>query len=176
MNPGEQRLCDDHEISGLIAVDGSQVRHGPPRRSASLPGRRSVARCSAGPAAGSRAAPAARAKMSMSVPSISRSIATISGKSARWPVLRGTEIPFDVDGAEVVLVDDVLFTGRTVRAALNAICDLGRPACIRLAVLVDRGHREIPIQPDVVGLHVDDRSRRPCARAASCRSIRSTKS
>ncbi len=47
---------------------------------------------------------------------------------ARWPVLRGTEIPFDVDGAEVVLVDDVLFTGRTVRAALNAICDLGRPA------------------------------------------------
>ncbi len=71
-----------------------------------------------------------------------------------WPVLRGTEIPFDIDGAEVVLVDDVLFTGRTVRAALNAICDLGRPACVRLAVLVDRGHRELPIQPDVVGLSV----------------------
>jgi len=71
-----------------------------------------------------------------------------------WPVLRGTEIPFDIDGAEVVLVDDVLFTGRTVRAALNAICDLGRPACVRLAVLVDRGHRELPIQPDVVGLNV----------------------
>jgi pyrimidine operon attenuation protein/uracil phosphoribosyltransferase len=70
----------------------------------------------------------------------------------RWPVLRGTEIPFDVDGAEVVLVDDVLFTGRTVRAAINAICDLGRPACVRLAVLVDRGHRELPIQPDFVGL------------------------
>ena len=69
-------------------------------------------------------------------------------------MLRGTEIPFDVDGAEMVLVDDVLFTGRTVRAALNAICDLGRPACIRLAVLVDRGHREMPIQPDVVGLSV----------------------
>ena len=51
-------------------------------------------------------------------------------------------------------MDDVLFTGRTVRAALNAICDLGRPACIRLAVLVDRGHREIPIHPDVVGLAV----------------------
>ena len=59
-------------------------------------------------------------------------------------MLRGTEIPFDVDGAEVVLVDDVLFTGRTVRAALNAICDLGRPASVRLAVLVDRGHRELP--------------------------------
>jgi pyrimidine operon attenuation protein/uracil phosphoribosyltransferase len=76
------------------------------------------------------------------------------GQAQRWPVLRGTEIPFNLDGAEVVLVDDVLFTGRTVRAALNAICDLGRPASIRLAVLVDRGHREIPIQPDVVGLHV----------------------
>lgn len=72
----------------------------------------------------------------------------------RWPVLRGTEIPFDVDGAEIVLVDDVLYTGRTVRAALNAICDLGRPACIRLAVLVDRGHREIPVHADVVGLSV----------------------
>ncbi len=76
------------------------------------------------------------------------------GEGERWPVLRGTEIDFALDGAEVVLVDDVLFTGRTVRAALNAICDLGRPACIRLAVLVDRGHREIPIHPDVVGLTV----------------------
>jgi pyrimidine operon attenuation protein / uracil phosphoribosyltransferase len=76
------------------------------------------------------------------------------GRAARWPVLRGTEIPFDVDGAEIVLVDDVLFTGRTVRAALNAVCDLGRPACVRLAVLVDRGHRELPIQPDVLGLGV----------------------
>src|SRR5437763_3403869 len=72
----------------------------------------------------------------------------------RWPVLLGTEIPFRVDGAEIILVDDVLFTGRTIRAALNAICDLGRPACVRLAVLVDRGHRELPIQPDVVGLQV----------------------
>ena len=69
-------------------------------------------------------------------------------------MLRGTEIPFDIDNAEVVLVDDVLFTGRTVRAALNAICDLGRPASVRLAVLVDRGHREIPIQADVAGLKV----------------------
>ncbi len=69
-------------------------------------------------------------------------------------MLHGTEIPFNVEGADVVLVDDVLFTGRTVRAALNAICDLGRPASVRLAVLVDRGHRELPIQPDVVGLEV----------------------
>ncbi|MDG3006311.1 bifunctional pyr operon transcriptional regulator/uracil phosphoribosyltransferase PyrR [Paludisphaera mucosa] len=73
-------------------------------------------------------------------------------QARRWPVLRGTEIPFDVDGADVVLVDDVLFTGRTIRAAIDAICDLGRPARIRLAVLVDRGWRELPIQPDVVGL------------------------
>lgn len=73
----------------------------------------------------------------------------------RWPVLHGTDIPFDVDGAEIVLVDDVLFTGRTVRAALNAICDLGRPARVRLATLIDRGHREIPVHPDVVGLVVD---------------------
>ena len=73
------------------------------------------------------------------------------GHSTRWPVLRGTEVPFAVDGADVVLVDDVLYTGRTVRAALNAVCDLGRPARIRLAVLVDRGERELPIQPDIVG-------------------------
>jgi pyrimidine operon attenuation protein/uracil phosphoribosyltransferase len=76
------------------------------------------------------------------------------GHSRRWPVLRGTEIPFPVDGAEIVLVDDVLFTGRTIRAAINAICDLGRPGRIRLAVLVDRGHRELPIEPEVVGLHL----------------------
>ena len=53
-----------------------------------------------------------------------------------------------------MLVDDVLFTGRTVRAALNAVCDLGRPARVRLAVLIDRGHRELPVQPDVVGMDV----------------------
>ncbi len=75
-------------------------------------------------------------------------------RAARWPVLHGTEIPFDIDGADVVLVDDVLFTGRTIRAAINSLCDLGRPARIRLATLVDRGHRELPIQPDVVGLLV----------------------
>lgn len=73
-------------------------------------------------------------------------------QASHWPVLRGTEIPFHVDGAEIVMVDDVLFTGRTTRAALNTICDLGRPARVRLAALVDRGHREFPIQPDIVGL------------------------
>ena len=75
-------------------------------------------------------------------------------QSNRWPVLLGTQIPFEIDGADVVLVDDVLFTGRTVRAALNTLCDLGRPSRVRLAVLVDRGHREIPVQADIVGLTV----------------------
>lgn len=67
------------------------------------------------------------------------------------PQVRKTEIPFSVDGKRVVLVDDVIFTGRTVRAALDAIMDLGRPRWIRLAVVIDRGHRELPIQPDFVG-------------------------
>jgi pyrimidine operon attenuation protein/uracil phosphoribosyltransferase len=62
-----------------------------------------------------------------------------------------TEIPVPLDGAVVVLCDDVLFTGRTVRSALNALCDLGRPAAVQLAVMVDRGHRELPIRPDFVG-------------------------
>ena len=70
---------------------------------------------------------------------------------AEHPVLRKTEIPFDVNGRRVVLVDDVLFTGRTIRAALDAIIDLGRPDCIRLAVLIDRGHRDLPIHADHVG-------------------------
>ncbi|MBD2088644.1 bifunctional pyr operon transcriptional regulator/uracil phosphoribosyltransferase PyrR [Microcoleus sp. FACHB-1515] len=62
-----------------------------------------------------------------------------------------TEIPFDLSGKIVVLVDDVIFKGRTIRAALNAVNDYGRPEIIRLAVLVDRGHREVPIQPDFTG-------------------------
>ena len=73
---------------------------------------------------------------------------------ADHPVLRKTEIPFDVDGAKIVLVDDVLFTGRTVRAAIEALLDLGRPRRIMLAVLVDRGHRELPIRADFVGKNV----------------------
>ncbi|MDP2344615.1 MAG: bifunctional pyr operon transcriptional regulator/uracil phosphoribosyltransferase PyrR [Deltaproteobacteria bacterium] len=67
------------------------------------------------------------------------------------PLLRGTEIDFDVEGRPLVLVDDVLFTGRTVRAALDALLDLGRPSCVRLAVLVDRGLRELPIAADFTG-------------------------
>jgi len=67
------------------------------------------------------------------------------------PVIRGTEIPFSIKNKTVVLVDDVLFTGRTVRAALDALIDLGRPRSIQLATLIDRGHRELPIRPDYVG-------------------------
>ena len=70
------------------------------------------------------------------------------------PVLHATEIPFDITDLSVVLVDDVLFTGRTVRAALDALIDLGRPTTIQLAVLVDRGHRELPIRADYVGKNV----------------------
>jgi pyrimidine operon attenuation protein / uracil phosphoribosyltransferase len=66
-------------------------------------------------------------------------------------VVRRTEVPFDVSSLRVVLVDDVLYTGRTARAALDALIDLGRPANIQLAVLVDRGHRELPIRADFVG-------------------------
>ena len=67
------------------------------------------------------------------------------------PVVKGTDIPFSIDGWTVVLVDDVLFTGRTVRAALDELIDFGRPARIELAVLVDRGHRELPVRADYVG-------------------------
>ena len=70
------------------------------------------------------------------------------------PVVRATEIPFNVTEQHVVLVDDVLFTGRTIRAALNALNDLGRPRTIQLAVLVDRGHRELPIRADYAGKNV----------------------
>jgi pyrimidine operon attenuation protein/uracil phosphoribosyltransferase len=68
-----------------------------------------------------------------------------------------TDIPFDVAGKTVVLVDDVLFTGRTVRAALNALADFGRAGCVQLAVMVDRGHREVPIRPDFVGKNLPTR-------------------
>src|SRR5947207_7859496 len=67
------------------------------------------------------------------------------------PVVRGTDIPFSIKNKAVVLVDDVLFTGRTIRAALDALIDLGRPGSIQLAILIDRGHRELPIRPDYVG-------------------------
>lgn len=71
------------------------------------------------------------------------------------PVVGRTDIPMAIDGMSVVIVDDVLFTGRTVRAALNELADFGRPARVRLAVVIDRGGRELPVQPDVVGKHVE---------------------
>lgn len=70
------------------------------------------------------------------------------------PILKGTEINFPISGSRLVLVDDVLYTGRTVRAALDAIIDFGRPRCVELACLVDRGHRELPIRADYVGKNI----------------------
>jgi pyrimidine operon attenuation protein/uracil phosphoribosyltransferase len=67
------------------------------------------------------------------------------------PIVKGTDIPFPVEGRRILLVDDVLFTGRTIRAAMDALVDFGRPQSIQLAVLVDRGHRELPIRADYVG-------------------------
>jgi pyrimidine operon attenuation protein/uracil phosphoribosyltransferase len=70
------------------------------------------------------------------------------------PLVRRTEIPFSIDGRHILLVDDVLFTGRTIRAALDALIDFGRPSAIQLIVLIDRGHRELPIRADYVGKNV----------------------
>lgn len=73
---------------------------------------------------------------------------------AEHPIINGTDLPFNLTGLKIVLIDDVLFTGRTVRAAIDALFDSGRPQCIQLAVLVDRGHRELPIRADYVGKNV----------------------
>lgn len=70
------------------------------------------------------------------------------------PVLKGTQLDFEVSNKHIILVDDVLYTGRTVRAALDAIIDYGRPKCVELAVLIDRGHRELPIRADYVGKNI----------------------
>jgi len=75
-------------------------------------------------------------------------------KVAAQPVLQSSEIPFPVDDKDLILVDDVLYTGRTVRAAMNGLFDLGRPARIRLCVLIDRGHRELPIEASFIGRYV----------------------
>ena len=74
--------------------------------------------------------------------------------ATRRAALQKTELPFDIEGKTVVLVDDVLFTGRTIRAALDALNDFGRPARVQLAVLVDRGHRELPIRADFIGKNI----------------------
>lgn len=75
--------------------------------------------------------------------------------SLNMPELKGTDINFDIDKLKIILVDDVLYTGRTIRAAIDAIMDFGRPSNIQLAVLIDRGLRELPIQPDFVGLEIE---------------------
>ena len=71
-----------------------------------------------------------------------------------WPEVQATEIPFSIEGKHIVLVDDVLYTGRSIRAALDGLMDFGRPRSIQLAILIDRGHRELPIRPDYVGKNV----------------------
>ncbi len=76
------------------------------------------------------------------------------GMKEEQPTLKETDIPVSIDGKKVIIVDDVLFTGRTIRAAMNEIMDFGRPANIQLAVLIDRGHRELPIRADYVGKNV----------------------
>lgn len=78
---------------------------------------------------------------------------------ATQPVLQSSEIPFSVDDKNIILVDDVLYTGRTVRAAMNAMFDLGRPRSVRLCVLIDRGHRELPIEATYVGRMVQTSER-----------------
>lgn len=75
------------------------------------------------------------------------------------PIVHPTELPVDISGKTIVLVDDVLYTGRTIRAALDALIDMGRPKTIQLAVLIDRGHRELPIRADFVGKNVPTSSR-----------------
>lgn len=72
-----------------------------------------------------------------------------------FPKLESSDVPFALEGTRVILFDEVIFTGRTIRSALDGLMDYGRPAKVELAVLVDRGHREIPIQPDYVGLKVE---------------------
>jgi pyrimidine operon attenuation protein/uracil phosphoribosyltransferase len=70
------------------------------------------------------------------------------------PIVHKTEIDFDISDKNIVLVDDVLYSGRTIRAAMDAIIDLGRPKTVQLAVLIDRGHRELPIRPDYIGKNI----------------------
>lgn len=76
------------------------------------------------------------------------------GKGKQNPALKKTAINFPIDEKKIILCDDVLFTGRTIRAAIDALMDFGRPACVQLAVLIDRGHRELPIRPDFVGKNI----------------------
>ena len=74
---------------------------------------------------------------------------------AKNPIVRPTTLPFDLDDKKIILIDDVIYTGRTIRAALDQLADFGRPALVRLAVLIDRGWREIPIHPDFAGFQIE---------------------
>lgn len=76
-------------------------------------------------------------------------------QKTEWPKVEKTEVPFDLDDKKVILVDDVIYTGRTTRAAIEAIMDFGRPSSIQVVTLIDRGHRELPIQPDYTGLKLN---------------------
>lgn len=75
-------------------------------------------------------------------------------KLSSHPVVNGTDIPFNINDRKIVLIDDVLFTGRTVRAGIEAIFDMGRPAEIQLAIMIDRGHRQLPFRPDFIGKNI----------------------
>jgi pyrimidine operon attenuation protein/uracil phosphoribosyltransferase len=154
MNSGERILCDGKDVDGLITAIAASLHSASPHPGAPV---YLIGIRTRGVPLAQRLAAKLEALSGVPVRAGAVDITLYRDdldKTERWPVLRGTEIPFNLDGAEVVLVDDVLFTGRTVRAALNTICDLGRPARVRLAVLVDRGHRELPIQADAAGLVV----------------------
>jgi pyrimidine operon attenuation protein/uracil phosphoribosyltransferase len=156
MKTGERQICDGTAVERLIASMAAELTR---TRRPDVPLRLVGVRTRGVPLADRLAAEIARLS-DAHVPVGAVDITLYRddlGRTQTWPVLRGTEIPFDIEGADLVLVDDVLFTGRTVRAALNAVCDLGRPASVRLAVLVDRGHRELPIRADVVGLELKTR-------------------
>jgi pyrimidine operon attenuation protein / uracil phosphoribosyltransferase len=158
MNETESRLLDAHGMADLLETMARQIAE---RRCEGTPLRLVGIRTRGVPIA-RRLADRLRPIVGGEVPVGAVDITLYRddlGGGDRWPVLRGTDIPFAVEGAEIVLVDDVLYTGRTVRAALNAVCDLGRPSCARLAALVDRGGREVPIQADVVGLRVETERR-----------------
>lgn len=150
MSEPEQRLCDASGLATILDVMADEIAR---TRWTSAPLRLIGIRSRGFPLA-SRLAERVASRAGLAVPVGAVDITLYRDdldSGGRWPVLHGTEIPFDVEGADVVLVDDVLYTGRTVRAALNTVCDLGRPARVRLAVLVDRGHRELPIQADIIG-------------------------
>jgi pyrimidine operon attenuation protein/uracil phosphoribosyltransferase len=160
LKPGERLICDGPAVERLIASMADELAR---TRRRNIPLRLVGVRTRGVPLANRLAAELVK-RSGAGVPVGAVDITLYRddlGRTQTWPVLRGTEIAFDIEGADIVLVDDVLFTGRTVRAALNAVCDLGRPASVRLAVLVDRGHRELPIRADVVGLELktgrDDR-------------------